>query len=73
MKEMQDAVAYVKSIGGVDSIEPLGVVCPKVFAKDAHQQFKKDPTPKQMAFSATIGSCRLNRWTLQGCGGPWNS
>ena len=27
MKEMQNAVAYVKSIGGVDSFEPLGVVC----------------------------------------------
>ena len=53
MKDMQDAVAYVKSIGGVDSIEPLGVVCPKVFAKDIHQQFKKDPPPNQMSFSAT--------------------
>ena len=54
MKDMQDAVAYVKSIGGVDSFEPLGVVCPKVFAKDIHQQFKKDPPPKQMSFGASI-------------------
>ena len=54
MKEMQDAVASVKSTGGVDSIEPLGIVCPEVFAKDVHQQFKKDPPPKQMSFSATI-------------------
>ena len=27
MKEMQDAAAYVRRIGSVDSLEPLGFVC----------------------------------------------
>ena len=54
IQDMMDAEAYVKLIGGADRLEPLGIACPKTTAKAVHAEFRKDPPPKQMSFSATI-------------------